>query len=117
MLTEKVKNVLIAILVITSISMIYLYLNKTSVSDKVSHEVKNEKVKMFYSPGCGYCKKQMEIISKNSLDNKVLKVNCDENANECEKNRIEGVPCFVKPDGDRETGLLTANKLKEFIGH
>lgn len=118
------QKVLLAIIVIAILYMIYS--NKSTVVGG-----KNKVIALFYAPWCGHCKKLMPIWDKltgelNGNDDerpKLVKINCDENAQVAEAHNIQGYPTIkylpngldggansdVDYEGDRSYG-----DIKEF---
>lgn len=68
---------------------------------------------------CGPCKALDSVIEAADLKIEIEKIDIDQNIQSAQDNDIRSIPTIVLVDGDKEvarkSGLLTIDKLKEFV--
>lgn len=68
---------------------------------------------LYYTPSCGFSKKQLASLKESNMIDKFELVNCHETPDRCKG--IQGVPAFKFSDGTRVAGLQTIDTLKKHL--
>ena len=83
---------------------------------EIATEVELTKPLFFYSDGCPHCLKMKPIVEELQAKGYQIEwIDASQNQDLDNKFQIEGVPTFVRPDGERLVGEQTKEKLAEFL--
>tara|TARA_A100001015_G_scaffold316837_1_gene432159 strand:- start:1715 stop:2176 length:462 start_codon:yes stop_codon:yes gene_type:complete len=68
---------------------------------------------LYYTPSCGFSKKQLASLEEANMIDKFELVNCHESPEKCKG--VQGVPAFKFSDGTRASGLHSIDALKKHL--
>lgn len=120
------QNLIILVAIVLVVYIAYTYMNKPQVPMNSGLQPggpapiqkgssNGAKLKMFYSPQCGFCQKQKKVLEENNLMGSVEMVDCSRNSSMCGAEKIEGVPAFKTPSGKKTSGLKSAEDIIKLI--
>ena len=118
---EQKKNIMILVAIVVVVYLGYMMMQKKkkvkSIEQQDKNEVKpandvdtNNGILMYGKDSCPWCKRQKTEL-KDHWD-KVTYVNCQENPEECKKNKIAALPTWVI-HGNRSEGFMKKEKFEE----
>jgi thiol-disulfide isomerase/thioredoxin len=89
---------------------------RKAVATKASTAV-GERTKYFTASWCGPCQLVHRMLAKHpDLAARLEVIDIDEHEALADRYEIQAVPTFVRPDGKRESGALSAKELRAFLG-
>lgn len=80
------------------------------------------KILKFYAEWCGPCKMLSKTLDtmKEQIPYEIVEIDVDNDLESSQKYGIRGVPTMIMVDGDtevkRQTGNMSAEQLKQFVG-
>ena len=109
---DKNKELLLVVLVVILLFCLLLPKSKNVLPGVPTPILTKDKPKLFYTPTCGFSKKQLKVLDDNNMKDQFEIINCHENKEACKG--IRGVPAFDF-DGKKVSGLQSAEKLKDYL--
>lgn len=112
---------IVVVLVVCYLVYTYMYPSKPATPATVPSPTgavprsSGERLKMFYSPSCGFCQKQKKVLEENNLMSQIEMINCAEQDSVCNAEKITGVPAFKTPSGKKASGLQSAEQIKKLM--
>jgi len=111
---SKLVNIIGYLAIMIFVRWVYVkFINKTKFTQLVGL-LKKKGWRMFGSPTCSWCQKQLEVFGEYAND--INFVDCSKNPELCAKYKISGFPTWVDSQGNVYPGFKSPAILMMMVG-